>query len=249
VRKYRHVDSDGKPYRLMGRGIINSPIRSARDISPEWEKTHPELTFRHYLKPGTLPVDYWHIDIVNQASAERVDYPTQKPEALLERILLASSNPGDLVLDPYCGSGTTAIVAERLGRRWIAGDSSAWAIHTTRKRLLGLSERTMPFIVGQGGERETAGTVWYQVLPDDQTITLCGIEPVPDLSAVNRPAVDFIDFWAVGTRLPGQPFQSLWHTYRTHKNRHLATVAPLPTPPNNTIAVLAVDVQGRCYWG
>lgn len=75
---------------------------------------------------------------VNPAAAERVDYPTQKPEALLERIIKASSNEGDLVADFFCGSGTTAAVAEKLGRKWIATDLGKFGIHTTRKRLIGV---------------------------------------------------------------------------------------------------------------
>ena len=67
---------------------------------------------------------------------ERLDFDTQKPEALLKRIILASSNPGDLVADFFCGSGTTLAVAEKLGRRWIGCDLSRYAIHLTRKRLL-----------------------------------------------------------------------------------------------------------------
>jgi len=73
---------------------------------------------------------------VQSQSVERVGYATQKPEALLERIIKASSNEGDLVLDCFAGSGTTAAVAEKLGRRWIACDLGRFAIHTTRKRLL-----------------------------------------------------------------------------------------------------------------
>jgi SAM-dependent methyltransferase len=65
-------------------------------------------------------------------------YPTQKPEAILERIIKASSNEGDLVADFFCGSGTTAAVAEKLGRKWIATDLGKFAIHTTRKRLIGV---------------------------------------------------------------------------------------------------------------
>ncbi len=73
---------------------------------------------------------------MTKSGAERVDYPTQKPEALLERILKASSNEGDLVADFFCGSGTTAAVAEKLGRKWIATDLGKFGIHTTRKRLI-----------------------------------------------------------------------------------------------------------------
>jgi site-specific DNA-methyltransferase (adenine-specific)/adenine-specific DNA-methyltransferase len=76
------------------------------------------------------------ISPTNSQAEERVAYPTQKPEALLERILKASSNEGDLVADFFCGSGTTAAVAEKLGRKWIATDLGKFGIHTTRKRLI-----------------------------------------------------------------------------------------------------------------
>ena len=74
-------------------------------------------------------------------AVERIDYPTQKPEALLERIIIASSNEGDLVADIFCGSGTTAAVAEKLGRKWIVSDLGKFAIHTTRKRMIGVQRQ------------------------------------------------------------------------------------------------------------
>jgi len=79
---------------------------------------------------------------VGNTSTERLGYPTQKPEALLERIIKASSNEGDLVADFFCGSGTTAAVAEKLGRKWIATDLGKFAIHTTRKRLIGVQRES-----------------------------------------------------------------------------------------------------------
>jgi hypothetical protein len=78
---------------------------------------------------------------INPQAIERLDYPTQKPEALLERIMMASSNEGDLVADFFCGSGTTAAVAEKLGRKWIVSDLGKFAIHTTRKRLIGVQRQ------------------------------------------------------------------------------------------------------------
>jgi hypothetical protein len=93
------------------------------------------------------------ISPLNMVAKERVDYPTQKPEALLERVLNASTNEGDLVLDCFCGSGTTAAVAEKLNRRWIACDLGRFAIHTTRKRLLSLPE-VKPFVVQNLGKYE-----------------------------------------------------------------------------------------------
>jgi adenine specific DNA methylase Mod len=140
LKKYRHRDENG-PYRLMGRGLAGSPIRSARDVSKDWEENHPDLTFRHYLTAGRLPVDYWLIDIVNQAAKERTGYATQKPEKLIERIVSVSSNPGDLVADFFCGSGTLPAVASRLGRRWIACDSSMSAIEAAKRRLLDMDKK------------------------------------------------------------------------------------------------------------
>ena len=79
--------------------------------------------------------DVWDIPIIAGFKNERTNFPTQKPETLLERIIKASSDEGSIVLDCFCGSGTTAVVAEKLGRRWIASDLNKGAIQTTVKRL------------------------------------------------------------------------------------------------------------------
>src|SRR2546422_269702 len=84
---------------------------------------------------------------------EMLGYPTQKPEVLLERIVRSSSGENDLVLDCFVGSGTTAAVAEKVNRRWIACDLGRFAIHTTRKRLLGIPS-VRPFIVQNLGKYE-----------------------------------------------------------------------------------------------
>jgi adenine-specific DNA-methyltransferase len=100
---------------------------------------------KRYLdeKEGNYLGDLWADDEVaplSANSAERADYDTQKPEALLQRIIQASSNPGDIVADFFCGSGTTLATAEKLGRRWVGSDLSKFAIQVTRKRLLGIHE-------------------------------------------------------------------------------------------------------------
>jgi adenine-specific DNA-methyltransferase len=98
--------------------------------------------------------DLWlDIPMVQAQSAERLGYDTQKPEALLDRIVRLSSNPGDLVADFFCGSGTTLAVAEKLGRRWIGCDLGRWGAHVTRKRLLGI-EKCKPFDVLNLGKYE-----------------------------------------------------------------------------------------------
>ncbi len=140
IEKYKLKDEYGY-YRLCGRGIAGSPIKSAKDVDPKWEKTHPELVVRNYLGEGFAPHDYWNIEIINQAATERIDYPTQKPEALLEKIIKASSGEGDIVLDAFAGSGTTCAVAEKLKRRWIAMDVGKLAVYTMQKRMLTLREK------------------------------------------------------------------------------------------------------------
>jgi len=82
-----------------------------------------------------LPTDVWQIPALNPMAAERLGYPTQKPLALLERVILASSNAGEVTLDPFCGCGTTIEAAQRLQRHWIGIDSAAVAIHFTQCRL------------------------------------------------------------------------------------------------------------------
>ncbi len=93
---------------------------------------------KQYLDESKGPVlqDWWgDIASLQTSTSERLGYPTQKPEALLERIILASSSPGDVVLDPFCGCGTTVAVAQRLRRRWIGIDITCLAINLMRRRL------------------------------------------------------------------------------------------------------------------
>jgi DNA modification methylase len=85
---------------------------------------------------GKIPEDVWRMPVVKQNSGQALGYPTQKPETLIERIILSSSNLGDMVADFFCGSGTTASVAEKFGRKWITTDISKTAIQVTRSRLV-----------------------------------------------------------------------------------------------------------------
>ena len=90
------------------------------------------------LERGKVPEDWWYFPVIARLHNERTGYPTQKPVALLERIILASTHPGDLVADFFCGSGTTPFVASKHGRRFIACDETFRALHTTRSRLTDL---------------------------------------------------------------------------------------------------------------
>ena len=104
----------------------------------------------YYPDAGMIPNDVWDIPYENSMSKNRVNYATQKPEALLERIIKASSNEGDLVCDFFGGSGTTAAVAEKLGRRWITGDIGKPASLIMRKRLI--DQDAKPFLYQSIGD-------------------------------------------------------------------------------------------------
>jgi SAM-dependent methyltransferase len=103
------------------------------------KKTDGRIMKKVYLHEleGQPMTDLWtDIKPLSAQHAERADYPTQKPETLLERIIKTSSDEGDIVIDVFCGSGTTLAVAEKLNRKWIGSDLGKFAIHTTRKRMI-----------------------------------------------------------------------------------------------------------------
>ncbi|MEW9625243.1 site-specific DNA-methyltransferase [Rhodanobacter geophilus] len=125
-----HVDEEGVEWIWMpgGKGNSKNKLRRVDEI----------------LQEGKAVSDVWDIPIISSSSKERVDYATQKPESLLERILLASCPEGGLVLDVFGGSGTTAAVAEKLGRRWITTDLGKPACMIMRKRLI--DQGAKPFL-------------------------------------------------------------------------------------------------------
>lgn len=112
--------------------------------------------FKRYLdeSEGVSLQDVWtDVDAINSQAIERLGYDTQKPKALLERIIKSSSDEGSIVLDCFVGSGTTAEIAEKLKRRWVAVDVGRFAIHTARKRLLEIPQ-CAPFVVANLGRYE-----------------------------------------------------------------------------------------------
>jgi DNA modification methylase len=162
---YKHVDpSTGRKYQLIsmtapGDAAKGNPKYEVMGVTRYWRYTEERMKdlIRQGLvvqtNPGTVPRKKLFLDdgegvpvqslwddvsgLSSQAS-ERLGYPTQKPEALLERIVKTSSNEGDLIADFFVGSGTTAAVAEKLGRKWITSDLGKFAVHTTRKRMIGV---------------------------------------------------------------------------------------------------------------
>ena len=119
-----------------------------------WSIRSAGKIYKYYDDEKITPDDVWtDISHLQQRDPQRVGYPTQKPEQLLERIIKASSSAGGLVADFFCGSGTTLTVAEKLGRRWIGCDLGRWSVHVTRKRLLGI-ENCKPFNILNLGKYE-----------------------------------------------------------------------------------------------
>ncbi|MBC7077293.1 MAG: site-specific DNA-methyltransferase, partial [Synergistales bacterium] len=133
----------GYDYEWKGvRKLWRCPIETMQKLEEEGRLYYTKngvARYKRYLDemPGAPLSTLWtDIARINSQAEEKTGYDTQKPEALLERIIKASSNEGDLVADFFCGSGTTLAVAEKLGRRWIGVDLGRYAIHTTRKRLI-----------------------------------------------------------------------------------------------------------------
>jgi site-specific DNA-methyltransferase (adenine-specific) len=101
--------------------------------------------YSYEVSDGCLPKDWFEITALNSSTSERVDYQTQKPEALLERLILACSNENDIVLDCFLGSGTTIVVSEKLNRKWIGVDINPKSIEITNQRLKKLNNNNNYF--------------------------------------------------------------------------------------------------------
>jgi hypothetical protein len=115
---------------------MHEPVLKDENGKPYQRNIKNGKEYRYYLDKGVLPNDYWiDIQALNPAAKERIGYPTQKPEALLERIIKATSNKGDVILDPFMGGGTAVAVADRIERQWIGIDQSPIAVKVTEFRL------------------------------------------------------------------------------------------------------------------
>lgn len=195
IKKYKHKDEKGY-YRLQGRGIKNSPIRSAKDVDPKWEKEHPELVVRDYLKTGYAPNDYIVMDIINQSSKERIGYPTQKPESLITKLIKASSDEGNVVADFFMGGGTTCAVAQKLNRRFIGCDISRVASSVTLNRLIkdaeDISGRTASVNIDQPKkDKQLSLELTIKQIPD-MRLYYMGVYPIEKFEFIGQK--EFEDF-------------------------------------------------------
>ena len=141
LREYMYEDADGRKFKKVTLGDYSQKsIQTFREQNLIYTTKSGREYKKYYLDEAKFAIGSIWTDIVNLSKGqhEQLGYPTQKPEALLARIIEAASKPGDLVVDFFVGSGTTPAVAEKLGRKWIASDLGKFAIHTTRKRMIGV---------------------------------------------------------------------------------------------------------------
>ena len=181
------------------------------------------------LKRGKVPEDWWYFPVVARLHNERTGYPTQKPEALLERIIKASSNKGDLVADFFSGSGTTPLVAAKSGRRFLAADASWRAINTTRNRLSVHS--TSPFKTWiENGIDLPAGDGILRAQTDGNMIQ---VECTSDL-----------DSWEIDPDWDGNQFNSVHQMVRPNRKGNIPLSIQLPFR-GAQIKIRAISIAGE----
>src|SRR5450759_458438 len=213
----RHVDDAGRPFVIR--------YREGGGFAPV---DQPGRTYRQLVPAGTLPRDWFTVDFARKS--QRTGYPTQKPEALLARLIAASSEPGDLVADLFAGSGTTPVVAAIMTRRWLARDARPAPIAAMRRRHL-------PKPDANGGFEVAA---LADAMPPAATLDLV-IRPVPatepgDPSRVcitgSADDIQAVVAWAIGTREgePGGPFVAATTATRDAWTGELTTDLPTDLP-------------------
>jgi DNA modification methylase len=219
-----------------------------RDGSPPRGKGHPIDDVWNASEADRLD----SIQIMS-FSGEKVGYPTQKNEALLARIVAASSDPGDLVLDAFAGSGTTAIVAEKLGRRWIACDASPVAVHATRRRLLALGA-ARPFVLEVDGARPTGALRARARLEGRRCrVEITSFAPPARARASGAAASvrhwsQWLDGWCVDWEHDGQRLRCAgWMTRRGARPLQLSCEHGYERPGRRVALVRAYDVLGGVW--
>jgi DNA modification methylase len=183
------------------------------------------------LERGKVPEDWWYFPVIARLHNERTGYPTQKPIALLERIILASSNPGDMVADFFCGSGTTPFAAAKHGRNYLACDEMFRAIHTTRSRLIDFQ---MPFSV----EQETHLNLL--ALPAAKSTKVVVSNDTVSLE------IDLdLDYWEIDPNWDRVTFRSAAQAKRPVRNGKIP--CELKTKIGSSICIRLVTASGKQY--
>ncbi len=174
------------------------------------------------LERGKVPEDWWYFPVVARLHKERTGYPTQKPEALMERIILASSNPGDLVADFFSGSGTTVSVAARLKRRWLACDPAPTAFITAYRRLL-MTSAVGPFTLWKTADSldEPKLELEVQITTDGAQVE-ARIETIASRESTELLFPKDLVLWEVDWRHDSKIFQSQSQSIRSWRSDEMA---------------------------
>jgi DNA modification methylase len=222
-----NVDDVRQPYNPITIKTFNSSPKAGFGKVPD-------------LKRGKVPEDWWYFPVVARLHNERSGYPTQKPEALLERIIKASSNPGDWVADFFCGSGTTAVVASRFGRRYLASDISFRAVHTSRTRLIQMESPvfTLQHIKGLNPAINEVDLQATLSLDRDSL----GIK-------LNTQNAKDIDYWEIDPAWDGSLFRSAFQAIRPRKKGIITNHLDFPYRISNLpMCVRVMDIHGQTCW-
>jgi DNA modification methylase len=186
------------------------------------------------LERGKVPEDWWYFPVVARMHNERTGYPTQKPQALLERIISASSNPGDLVADFFCGSGTTSVAASTLDRHFVASDLSWRAVHTARTRHITGSLKPFSMLKETNLKIER-----LKGRPSDLIFSAGSVSVGPKL-------IPELDYWEVDPSWDGKVFHSAAQALRPRKKQDIENELSLPKVNGEPkIAARLVKINGE----
>ncbi|HHH81965.1 MAG TPA: site-specific DNA-methyltransferase [Chloroflexi bacterium] len=199
------------------------------------------------LARGKVPEDWWYFPVVARMHKERTGYPTQKPEALLERIILASSNPGDVVADFFSGSGTAACVSARLNRRWIACDPAPLAFVTAYRRLL-LTPAASPFRLWTTAASPPSES--FKLEPGIQIqgrIAEIRLSPPFRQSSGGTVPLEDLALWEVDWNYDGACFRSRSQAVRRFRSEEIPITLrhEYPSTGAYSAALRAFDLHGR----
>jgi hypothetical protein len=208
-----NVDAVRVPYNENTKKTFNSSKKAGFGKVPDLER-------------GKVPEDWWYFPVVARLHGERTGYPTPKPEGLLERVILASSNPGELVADFFCGSGTTAVVASRLGRNFITSDATFRSIQTTRERLV--RNNAQPF------------TIYHSAGIAPELPPPAGPFFEKTNSTIKLLPTDQVVYWEIDPAWDGSTFNSAYQAPMAVRSEEIKSEMTIDPVLNKKIAVRAI---------
>ncbi len=233
-----------------------------------------KLSRKVYIKhEGIFPRDVWNdIPYIRANVNEYQGFSTQKPERLLKRIILASTNEGDLLADFFCGSGTTLSVAEKLGRRWMGCDSNYQAIHMSKKRVLNIKASNdilnwkqeynkhphsfqISVMNGNSDQNQKSSNLILDIQQDGNVVTVQLSNYVVPKNKITPLKIkekiitfsDWIDYWAIDYDRKDRYFTNMWISFRTPKKRRLKLTSEphvYQKPGIFNLSVKMIDIFG-----